>query len=199
MKPGGDLALTKALQPRPSDYEAVFESSAAESMRTGAETFWAQPEVIGAMDGQTELRLVSATSDELRKGTEVFPNYGPVLPMLKSGFTWYRFKFVRPGASSGNQYDGLVHVNDHWAWFPEPWRHLPVSNKPSESDCKKFADHFSNLMTKDQEGPAADITRQVADGMKPDLIKECVEKGTGAEIKCALAANTMEALERCGG
>jgi small lipoprotein (TIGR04454 family) len=71
--------------------------------------------------------------------------------------------------------------------------------KPSEDDCKKFADHFSALMTKGQEGPAAEITKSVADGMKPELIKECVEKGTKAEIDCALKAQSMEDLEKCGG
>jgi small lipoprotein (TIGR04454 family) len=71
--------------------------------------------------------------------------------------------------------------------------------KPSEDDCKKFADHFSTLMTKGQEGPAAEITKQVAEGMKSDLFKECVEKGTKAEIDCALKATSMEELEKCGG
>ena len=73
------------------------------------------------------------------------------------------------------------------------------SGKPSEDDCKKFADHFATLMTKGQEGPAAEITKQVADGMKGDLVKECVEKGTKAEIDCALKAASMEDLEKCGG
>jgi len=71
--------------------------------------------------------------------------------------------------------------------------------KPSEDDCTKFADHFSTLMTKGQEGPAAEITKQVADGMKGDLFKECVDKGTKADIDCALKAASMEDLEKCGG
>ena len=71
--------------------------------------------------------------------------------------------------------------------------------KPSEDDCKKFADHFATLMTKGQEGPAAEITKQVADGMKGDLVKECVDKGTKAEIDCALKAASMEDLEKYGG
>ena len=70
--------------------------------------------------------------------------------------------------------------------------------KPSEDDCKKFADHFATLMTKGQEGPAAEITKQVADGMKGELIKECVDKGTKAEIDCALKAASMEDFEKCG-
>lgn len=198
MKPGGDLALTQALKPRAEDYALVFEAPAVDAIRTGFEPIWASMNAVGAMDGQTELRLVSATSDELRKGTEVFPGYAPMLMYLRPGFTWYRFKFVRPGESTGKEYDGLVHVKDHWALFPEPWRHVPASIRPSEGDCKKFSDHFASLMVRGQEGPAAEITKQVADGMKGDLIKECVEKGTAAEIACALAADSMEAVEKCG-
>jgi hypothetical protein len=57
--------------------------------------------------------------------------------------------------------------------------------KPSEDDCKKFADHYVALMTKGQEGPAAEITKQVADGMKPKLIADC-EKVRGEDIECSL-------------
>ncbi|TMQ06352.1 MAG: hypothetical protein E6J91_38110 [Deltaproteobacteria bacterium] len=32
------------------------------------------------------------------------------------------------GAGAGEQlgmaYDGLIYVNNHWAWFPKPWRAL---------------------------------------------------------------------------
>ncbi len=71
--------------------------------------------------------------------------------------------------------------------------------KASAEDCKKFADHFGVLMTNGQEGQAAEITRQVADGMKEELIKDCNERGTKADIDCALAAKTMEDLEKCSG
>lgn len=71
------------------------------------------------------------------------------------------------------------------------------SNKPSEDTCNKFADHFTDLMIKADEGPAAEITKQVAEGMKPDLVKNCIEKGTKTEIDCALKATTMDELEKC--
>lgn len=70
-------------------------------------------------------------------------------------------------------------------------------NKPSEEQCKKFADHFSELMTKGQEGPAAELTKQVAEGMKDTLVKDCIEKGTKSEVECTLKATTMEELEKC--
>ena len=70
--------------------------------------------------------------------------------------------------------------------------------KPSEDDCKKFADHFATLMVKGQEGPALEISKQVAEGMKEELIKNCKETGTKAEVDCVLKAASMEDVEKCG-
>ncbi len=70
--------------------------------------------------------------------------------------------------------------------------------KPSEEECKKFVDHFADLMTRGQEGQAAELTKQVAEGMKAELVQKCLEIGTKAEIECAVKATTMEELEKCG-
>lgn len=69
--------------------------------------------------------------------------------------------------------------------------------RPSEDDCKKLADNYVDQMSRGQEGPAADITRQVAEGMRPDLLKDCMERGTKAEVDCAIKATTMEELQKC--
>lgn len=71
------------------------------------------------------------------------------------------------------------------------------SGKPSEDDCKKFADHFATLMVKGQEGPAAEITKQVAEGMKEQLVKDCNATGTKAEVDCVLKTTSMEEVEKC--
>ena len=72
------------------------------------------------------------------------------------------------------------------------------SGKPSADDCNKLADNYVKQMTAGQEGPAADITRQVAEGMRPDLLKDCNERGNKAEVDCAIKATTMEELQKCG-
>ncbi|MBK8260521.1 MAG: TIGR04454 family lipoprotein [Nannocystis sp.] len=71
--------------------------------------------------------------------------------------------------------------------------------KPSEDDCKKFADKVIELTSKGQDAAAAELAKGMLEGMKPEMIKECVEKGTKAEVECVLKADTMEALEKCGG
>ncbi len=70
--------------------------------------------------------------------------------------------------------------------------------KPTEDDCKKFADNFVHQMSAGQQGEAGDITRQVAEGMRPDLLKDCNERGKKSEIDCAIKATTMEEIQKCG-
>jgi len=70
--------------------------------------------------------------------------------------------------------------------------------KPTEDDCKKFVDNFVQQMSAGQQGEAGDITRQVAEGMRPDLLKDCNERGNKAEIDCAIKATTMEEIQKCG-
>lgn len=69
--------------------------------------------------------------------------------------------------------------------------------KPSEDECKKFAENFVQQMSAGQQGEAGDITRQVAEGMRPDLLKDCNERGNKAEIDCAIKATNMEEIQKC--
>jgi len=69
--------------------------------------------------------------------------------------------------------------------------------KPSEDDCKKFADNFVKQMSAGQQGEAGDITRQVAEGMRPDLLKDCNESGKKDEVDCAIKATTMDEIQKC--
>jgi small lipoprotein (TIGR04454 family) len=71
-------------------------------------------------------------------------------------------------------------------------------DKPSEADCNKLAENYVKQMSAGQEGPAADITREVAEGMRLDLIKLCMERGKQSEVDCAIKAATMEELQKCG-
>lgn len=71
--------------------------------------------------------------------------------------------------------------------------------KPTEDDCKQFVDNFVAQMSAGQQGEAGDITRQVAEGMRPDLLKDCNEHGNKAEVDCAIKATSMEEIQKCGG
>ena len=40
------------------------------------------------------------------------------------GVAFFAGVFVQPGEAHGMAHDGLVYLDDHWAWFPKPWRVL---------------------------------------------------------------------------
>lgn len=121
-------ALTRTLRPGTADYKAVFIDSVAERAETGYSNMWnGGKAAITAKDGQTELLLIKATTDQLiawppEVDAEFPGGYKRVAHRFKPGLTVYRWKFVKPGETSGMAYDGLIYLGDHWAWFPKPWR-----------------------------------------------------------------------------
>lgn len=73
-----------------------------------------------------------------------------------------------------------------------------TSGKASEAECAQFAAHFEALMTGSASGAEAGKTAQLAKDMARELQDRCRDEGTSAEVRCALAADSMEALQRCG-
>lgn len=122
--------MTLALKPSSDDYKAVFVGDAAAKAEAGYEKLWSDPKaVIAASPANTELLLSKATTDDLQKWTSEaeanFPGgYKRVADKFKPGLTVYRWKYAKPGEKLGMAFDGLVFVNNHWAWFPKPWRVL---------------------------------------------------------------------------
>ncbi len=128
VKPGADLvALSKALRPTRADYEAVFTAELAAKAETVYGQTWDSGQlVVAPKQGQTQVLLFSASSEELKTwtgGSAEFPGgWKNVGAQLKPGVRFYRFKFVVPGESLGMAYDGLAFVNGRWRIFPKPWR-----------------------------------------------------------------------------
>jgi len=120
--------MTKALKPTSADYKAVFTDDFAAKAEKGYEELWNDPKsVIGADPANTELKLFKATTDDIKAWTHDvemdFPGgYQKVKDNFKPGLTVYRWKYTKPGETLGMAYDGLIYVNNHWAWFPKPWR-----------------------------------------------------------------------------
>ena len=42
--------------------------------------------------------------------------------LLQPQRVWVAWKLIAPGQDAGMAYDGLVWLDDHWAWFPKPFR-----------------------------------------------------------------------------
>ena len=133
LQPGANHAtLSKQLRPTTADYAEVFDPDLSAKLEALYGPVWdAGQLVIAPKPGQTELKLFSATSDEMKSWTGKaadFPGgWKQVAPKLKPGFTIYRFKFVEPGKDLGMAFDGLIFVNGHWRIFPKPWRALEKS------------------------------------------------------------------------
>jgi len=130
LAPGADYpALSKPLRPATADYGALFDADTAAKLGPQYDQHWdKEPMVIAPKAGQTELKLVAATTEDLQAGkgnAGEFPGgWKRVAPHLKAKQTWYRFKFVKPGEDLGMAFDGLTFVNGHWVMTPKPWHGL---------------------------------------------------------------------------
>ncbi|PCC72566.1 small lipoprotein, LB_250 family [Nannocystis exedens] len=72
------------------------------------------------------------------------------------------------------------------------------NGKATEAECAQFAAHFERLMAGGASPAEVDKTTRLAKDMAKDLQATCLSEGTAAEVRCALAADSMEALQRCG-
>lgn len=130
VKPGADhAALSKQLRPTTADYAAVFDADSIAKVAAVYDPAWDGGQMIVApKPGQTEVKVFSATSDEMKSwtgnATEFPGGWKDVAPKLKPGLKIYRFKFVEPGKDLGMAFDGLIYVNGNWRIFPKPWRAL---------------------------------------------------------------------------
>lgn len=129
LAPGADhAALTKELKPTTADYEAVFEPEFAKKLEAAQAGMWSSGKAaLAPKEGQTELLLHSATTEQLKawpkEVSDNFPGgYKRAAAKFKDGLTVYRFKFVKPGETTGMAFDGLVFVNGNWRLFPKPWQ-----------------------------------------------------------------------------
>jgi hypothetical protein len=130
LKPGADCpALSKQLRPTAADYAAVFEGDFATKVAAAWNPAWEAGQMVMAPKaGQTEVKISSATTDELKAGTgnasELAGGWKEVAPKMKPGLKVYRFHFLEPGKTAGMSFDGLIYVNGNWRVFPKPWRAL---------------------------------------------------------------------------
>lgn len=71
------------------------------------------------------------------------------------------------------------------------------NGKATPAECAQFSAHFEALMTGGVSAAEAGKISQLAKDMGRDLEARCLAEGTSAEVRCALAAESMEALQRC--
>ena len=121
-------ALATQLRPRTEDYDKVFEPAYAGVAREAYERIWDELNPVPRPNaGQRELLLAAADSDKIREqgAPPAFPGgFERVRHTMLPGRVWLCWKFVKQGERLGMAFDGLVRIDDHWAWFPKCWRVL---------------------------------------------------------------------------
>lgn len=129
LKPGIDgQAMSAALRPADEDYEAAYGKELGPRLRQRDKISWDSGSVlIRAKTGQTQVLMWRATGEDIAKRavpvSRFFPGgYEEVREQVQPGVTVYRFKFVKPGATLGIAWDGLIYVNGRWSLIPKPWR-----------------------------------------------------------------------------
>ena len=123
-----DGSIVAALRPRPEDYGKAFQGTAAVQARTAYEALWRQPPRVPRASAGVQLRCHLAPAGMLAEDNALsrhFPGgYRRIAALLQPQRVWAAWKLIEPGHDAGTSYDGLVWLDDHWAWFPKPYRVL---------------------------------------------------------------------------
>jgi len=114
---------TRSLAPRSDDFEKVFRAPILVLAHRHFEQLWRtqtpRPRPAPAL-GQLRVSVCPANAfgaiPELSAG---FPDgYNTLAPSLVAGRTWVAWHHSRSERATGPADDGLVWIDDHWAWFP---------------------------------------------------------------------------------
>ncbi len=125
--PGPDAQeLVRSLRPRDEDYEKAFVPEAVPRARA-AYASWDFK--VDAPEGASCARhIYVAPAGMLKEDNELsryFPGgYRSIAHLLDPHRVWVCWRYARPGERPAVNYDGLVWCDDHWAWFPKPFRAL---------------------------------------------------------------------------
>ncbi|MFO1322814.1 MAG: Imm49 family immunity protein [Burkholderiales bacterium] len=122
-----DRTAVAALRPRADDYARVFAGDAIALARKGFDALWDAGLTIDAPAGR-QLAVFAAPAGMFATENALsrrFPGgYRSIARFVDPHRVWVAWRYVNPGEESGQAYDGLVWCDDHWAWFPKPYRVL---------------------------------------------------------------------------
>lgn len=69
--------------------------------------------------------------------------------------------------------------------------------RPSEDECRAMADHIVELERARFHGRAAELAADVAQQHHHALRSTCLDAGTPDEVRCVIAAESLDAVTRC--
>jgi hypothetical protein len=119
-------ARVEAMRPRPEDYARVFRADVVDRVRAAYENLWRTPPQLDRLvSGDVTLRVDAAPAGMLSDENELsrrFPGgYRAAAPYLLADRVWFVWRYLHGGAEAGMRYDGVVLLDDRWAWFPKPY------------------------------------------------------------------------------
>ncbi|QHE85175.1 hypothetical protein [Hydrogenophaga sp. BPS33] len=124
----GTGAIAASLQPREGDFALAFKPEWVDAAREAYAAAWPQPARAQRASSRAQVRVHVAPAGMLAHANELsrhFPSgYRGICAALQAQRVWAAWKTVEPGADAGMAYDGMVWLDDHWAWFPKPYRVL---------------------------------------------------------------------------
>jgi hypothetical protein len=112
------------LRPHAGDAERVFLPELAARAEAVYAPVWEAPPLLQAEPGQTEVLLALAPAESVGPSLGFPGGYRRVAHLLRPGFLWLAWSFVVPGENVGLSFDGLVRIDERFAWFPRPWKLL---------------------------------------------------------------------------
>ena len=133
-----DGSVLRSLRPRADDYARVFSADAVDAARAAYESMWNDAPRVEVPPLNTHLEVHVAPAGMFASENELsahFPTgYRHIAHLLNPHRAWVRWTYARPGQPNGVSFDGIVWCDDHWAWFPKPFRALAAhARTPSTS------------------------------------------------------------------
>jgi hypothetical protein len=127
MDTGG--SAIRELLPREDDYTLAFIGEAAAAAQAYYGSEWQRQLAEGAgpsLDPNSRIEAHLAPAGMLVSDNALsrpFPGgYREIADWLDPRRVWVCWRYLPPGADSGIAMNGLVWLDDHWAWFPKPFR-----------------------------------------------------------------------------
>jgi hypothetical protein len=121
-------AALRELRPRPEDYAKAFVWAMERLARQRYEELWDAGIGFRRPVGRTRIAIHLAPAGAFVDDNAMsrpFPGgYRSVVGLLAPTRVWAAWQYRSPGSSTGISYDGLVWCDDHWAFFPKPYRVL---------------------------------------------------------------------------
>ncbi|KQU77055.1 MULTISPECIES: hypothetical protein [unclassified Rhizobacter] len=130
-------AVAATLRPRDDDFDKAFVPGVARAARQAYGALWSQPPRLGSASRESRIVLHLAPAGMLADDNELSRHlpggYRHIASQLQPQRVWAAWKVIEPGQSAGTSYDGLVWLDDHWAWFPKPYRVLGPPGRDSQA------------------------------------------------------------------